>query len=45
MNQSEMVRSEHEPLVETIDVKTHFKTPRGIARAVDGAVVARARVR
>jgi peptide/nickel transport system ATP-binding protein len=39
MNQSEMVRSEHEPLVETIDVKTHFKTPRGIARAVDGVTI------
>jgi len=39
MSETELVRSEHEPLVETIDVKTHFKTPRGIARAVDGVSI------
>ncbi len=39
MSQTELVRFEHEPLIETIDVKTHFKTPRGIARAVDGVSI------
>ena len=39
MSQTELVRSELEPLIETIDVKTHFKTPRGIARAVDGVSI------
>ena len=29
-------RNEVEPLIETVDLRTHFRTPRGIARAVDG---------
>jgi peptide/nickel transport system ATP-binding protein len=39
MNPPEVVRSEAEPLVETVEIKTHFKTPRGIARAVDGVSI------
>ena len=39
MNHPDMVRSEAEPLVETVEVKTHFKTARGIARAVDGVSI------
>jgi len=29
-------RNEIEPLIETVELRTHFRTPRGIARAVDG---------
>ena len=29
-------RNEVEPLIETVDLRTHFRTPRGIASAVDG---------
>ena len=29
-------RNEIEPLIETVEIRTHFRTPRGIARAVDG---------
>jgi len=39
MNPLDIVRSEAEPLVETVEIKTHFKTPRGIARAVDGVSI------
>lgn len=39
MNPPDMVRTEAEPLVETVEVKTHFKTARGIARAVDGVSI------
>lgn len=39
MNPPDVVRSEAEPLVETVEIKTHFKTPRGIARAVDGVSI------
>ena len=39
MNPLDIVRSEAEPLVETVEIKTHFKTPRGIARAVDGVTI------
>lgn len=36
MSSSTPDRNEFEPLIETVDLKTHFRTPRGIARAVDG---------
>ena len=39
MNPHDIVRSEAEPLVETVEIKTYFKTPRGIARAVDGVSI------
>ena len=39
MNQSDLVRTEVEALVETVQVKTHFKTARGVARAVDGVSI------
>lgn len=39
MNPPDMVRTEVEPLVETVQVKTHFKTARGVARAVDGVSI------
>ena len=39
MSPPDVVRSEAEPLVETFEIKTHFKTPRGIARAVDGVSI------
>ena len=39
MSPPDVVRSEAEPLVETVEIKTHFKTPRGIARAVDGVSI------
>jgi len=39
MNPPDLVRTEAEPLVETVEVKTHFKTARGIARAVDGVSI------
>lgn len=32
-------RNEFEPLIETIDLRTHFRTTRGIARAVDGVTI------
>lgn len=36
MSSSTPDRNEFEPLIETVNLKTHFRTPRGIARAVDG---------
>jgi len=30
---------ETEPFIETVGLKTHFRTPRGIARAVDGVTI------
>ena len=39
MNPPDMARTEVEPLVETVQVKTHFKTARGVARAVDGVSI------
>ena len=32
-------RNEVEPLIETVELRTHFRTPRGIARAVDGVTL------
>lgn len=32
-------RNEVEPLIETVNLLTHFRTPRGIARAVDGVSI------
>ena len=39
MNTTSAVASESEPFIETVGLKTHFRTPRGIARAVDGVTI------
>jgi len=39
VNTTSAVASESEPFIETVGLKTHFRTPRGIARAVDGVTI------